>query len=138
VSLAIFRVLGPLEAQVSDTLIRISGVKQQTILGMLLLGMEKPVPLSRLIDAVWGEAAPPTAAKQIRNAVSGLRQALACSAVTIRLVGNGYQLDRAGSALDLVDFTRRFEAAGAEADPVRAAQALRDASRCGAAQPWPA
>jgi DNA-binding SARP family transcriptional activator len=124
---AIFRVLGPLECQVADKTIRLSGAKQQTVLGMLLLGMERPVPLSRLIDAVWGDSAPPTATKQIRNAVSDLRQVLACAGVTIRVAGDGYQLDRAGAAFDLEDFTRRVELAEAETDAVRAAEALRAA-----------
>jgi DNA-binding SARP family transcriptional activator len=124
---AIFRVLGPLECQVVDATIRISGAKQQTVLAMLLLGMDKPVPLSRLIDAVWGDSVPPTATKQIRNAVSDLRQVLARAGVTIRLGGDSYQLDRAGSAFDLEDFTRRVKLAEAETDPVRAAEALRAA-----------
>ncbi|NMO50547.1 AfsR/SARP family transcriptional regulator [Actinoplanes sp. TBRC 11911] len=110
-----------------DTTIRISGAKQQTVLAMLLLAEDKPVPLSRLIDAVWGDSVPPTAAKQVRNAVSNLRQVLARSGVTIRPAGDGYRLDRAGSGFDLEDFTRRVELGGAEMDPARTAGSLRAA-----------
>jgi DNA-binding SARP family transcriptional activator len=127
VPVTVFRVLGPIECQVNDTTIRISGAKQQSVLGMLLLADGKAVDMSRLRDAVWGDIAPSTASKQIRNAVSDLRNLLAGTGVTISPVGDGYRFDRAGAALDLEDFTRRVELAGLETDPARKIKALRSA-----------
>ncbi|WFE66522.1 BTAD domain-containing putative transcriptional regulator [Micromonospora sp. WMMD714] len=94
---------------------------------MLLLADGKPVALSRLVDAVWDEVAPSTASKQIRNAVSDLRNLLVGTGVTISPVGDGYRLDRAGAALDLEDFTRQVELAERETDPVRKIDTLRSA-----------
>ncbi|MEU4157903.1 AfsR/SARP family transcriptional regulator [Actinoplanes sp. NPDC026670] len=105
----------------------IRGAKQQTVLAILLLAGGKPVALPRLIDAVWDGQAPPTATKQIRNAVSDLRHALAHTGVSIQPGGDGYRLDRAGSALDLDEFTRRAELAAFKSDPAAKAEALRSA-----------
>ncbi|WP_117231375.1 AfsR/SARP family transcriptional regulator [Micromonospora craniellae] len=60
---------------------------------MLLLADGTPVALSRLVDVVWSAAAPSTASKQIRNAVSHLRHLLVGTGVTISAIGDGYLLD---------------------------------------------
>jgi DNA-binding SARP family transcriptional activator len=122
-----FHLLGPLKCQAHGTPVRIRGAKQQTVLAILLLAGGKPVALPRLIDAVWDGPAPSTATKQIRNAVSDLRHALAHTGVSILASGDGYRLDRAGSALDLDEFTRRAELAAFKSDPADKAEALRSA-----------
>jgi DNA-binding SARP family transcriptional activator len=71
----------------------------------LLLGAGKVVPLSQLIDAVWDGDVPTTAAKQVRNTVSDLRQLFAGTGVSIPTTDDGYELDRADSVLDLGLFT---------------------------------
>ena len=106
-----FRVLGPLELWVQGTQRRLRGTKQQIVLATLLLANGKQVPLSRLAEAVWGEDAPATATKQIRNAVSDLRRLLACAASAITPVADGYKLDIAGSVLDATAFARRVDRA---------------------------
>jgi DNA-binding SARP family transcriptional activator len=122
-----FHLLGPLKCQAHGTTVRIRGAKQQTVLAILLLAGGKPVALQRLIDAVWDGPAPSTATKQIRNAVSDLRHALAHTGVSILPSGDGYHLDRAGAALDLDEFTRRAELAAFKSDPADKAEALRSA-----------
>jgi DNA-binding SARP family transcriptional activator len=122
-----FHLLGPLKCQAHGITVPIRGAKQQTVLAILLLAGGKPVALARLIDAVWDGPAPPTATKQIRNAVSDLRHALAHTGVSILPSGDGYHLDRAGSALDLDEFTRRAELAAFKSDPAAKAEALRSA-----------
>ncbi|MBQ1017628.1 AfsR/SARP family transcriptional regulator [Micromonospora sp. D93] len=94
---------------------------------MLLVAKEKPVALSRLVDAVWDESVPSTASKQIRNAVSDLRQALAVTGVTINPAADGYRLDRMGAGLDLTEFVRQVDSAGQEPDVVCKVKALRGA-----------
>jgi DNA-binding SARP family transcriptional activator len=106
-----FRVLGPLELWVQGTQRRLRGTKQQIVLATLLLANGKQVPLSRLAEAVWGEDAPATATKQIRNAISDLRRLLAGAAFAITPVADGYKLDIAGSVLDATAFARRVDRA---------------------------
>lgn len=122
-----FYLLGPLKCQVHGTALTIRGAKQQTVLAMLLLAGGKSVALPRLVDAVWDGPAPSTATKQIRNAVSDLRHVLAHSGVSILPGGDGYQLHRAGSTLDLDEFTRRAELAALKSGPAGKVAALRSA-----------
>src|SRR3954447_8905687 len=51
--------------------------RQRALLALLLLHRNQPVSSDRLIDALWGEASPPTAAKVLQNNVRALRRALA-------------------------------------------------------------
>ena len=124
-----FRILGPLECELGGRPIRIRGAKQHVVLSLLLLAGGRAVSLTTLIDAVWDESAPPTAAKQIRNAVSRLRAFLAPTGVTIPQAADGYRLDRAGSALDLEQFVRTVQEADRSEDARGAVQMLRSALR---------
>ncbi|WP_285742130.1 BTAD domain-containing putative transcriptional regulator [Lentzea sp. NBRC 105346] len=51
--------------------------KQRATLGFLLLHANTVVPTSKLLKALWGEEAPPTARKMLQNAVCGIRAILA-------------------------------------------------------------
>lgn len=124
-----FRILGPLECELDGRPIRIRGAKQHVLLSLLLLADGRAVSLTTLIDAVWGESAPPTAAKQIRNAVSRLRAVLAPTGVAIPQAADGYRLDRAGSALDLEQFVHTVQEADRSEDAHGAVQKLRSALR---------
>ena len=52
------------------------GWKQRALLALLLLNPNEVLSRDRLIDALWGESPPPTAAKMLHNYVSQLRRAL--------------------------------------------------------------
>lgn len=101
-----FRVLGPLEVWADDVRIRLHGPRQEIALATLLLGSEHVVSLERLADAIWNDEPPPTARRQVQNAVSVLRQRFAEAGAPgiIATEGRGY-LIRAGEQLD----ARRFE-----------------------------
>ena len=71
-----FRILGPLELVAGDRLVALGGAKQRAVLAVLLLHLNEVVTSGRLIDAVWGERVPATAAKSVQVYVSGLRRAL--------------------------------------------------------------
>src|SRR5262245_14427222 len=72
-----FRVLGTLEAVAADgrALAR-SAAKERLLLAALLLQANRVVPTDRLVDALWGEDPPPSAAGTLQTYVSRLRRAL--------------------------------------------------------------
>ena len=72
----LFRLLGPLEVDDGDRPLPLGEGRHRTVLVLLLLHRNEAVPSERLIDALWGEAPPATAAKVLQNHVSRLRRAL--------------------------------------------------------------
>ncbi|MCX4761558.1 AAA family ATPase [Streptomyces sp. NBC_01275] len=72
-----FRLLGPLHVLRDDIPIPLGGISRRATLGYLLLHTNDVVSTGQLLQALWGEEAPPTARKILQNAVSGLRRALA-------------------------------------------------------------
>ncbi|BCL12356.1 AfsR/SARP family transcriptional regulator [Micromonospora sagamiensis] len=132
-----FHVLGPLQVLSDDALLPVRGAREQRILAMLLLNADQPVALGYLINAVWDDNPPTTAATQVRNRVSRLRRSWRSATTrpedTLRTVGNGYLLQLAGHGLDVRDFERHVssarEAAGAD-DREEAARLLRAALGC--------
>jgi DNA-binding SARP family transcriptional activator len=71
-----FRILGQLEVVDGDAPLTLGGPKQRALLAVLLLHRGAAVSTDRLIDALWGEQASPTAAKTVQVYVSSLRKAL--------------------------------------------------------------
>ena len=125
-----FRILGPLEAVAADEALRLGGPKQRALLALLLLRRNEVVPRERLIDAIWGDAPPDTAANSLQVYVHGLRRVL--GAERIERHGNGYRLHVEADELDLDRFeslVRRAKASlaarpAAAADEARAALEL--------------
>ena len=56
------RLLGPLEALDRGRLITLGGAKPRALLTVLLLELGRVVSVDRLVDELWGERAPQTAA----------------------------------------------------------------------------
>ncbi|MFF1342470.1 BTAD domain-containing putative transcriptional regulator [Streptomyces sp. NPDC058290] len=83
-------------------------MKHQIVLGSLLTAESRRTSIGRLVDSVWGTTPPSTAGKQIRNAVSDLRNILAPSGAVITPVADGYQLDIGEARLDLHEFRRHL------------------------------
>src|ERR687896_2350353 len=71
-----FSLLGPLEVREGDQVILLGGAKQRALLAALLLHPNEVVSRDRLIDGVWGEQPPATAAHTVETYVSRLRRAL--------------------------------------------------------------
>jgi hypothetical protein len=71
-----FRLLGPVEARTGDTVAALGGPRQRGVLAILLLHANQVVPSERLIDLIWGESAPPTAATALQGYVSQLRKVI--------------------------------------------------------------
>ena len=72
-----FHILGPLEVLDEGRAVAVGGSKQQALLVLLLLHVNETLSTDRLIEDLWGERAPATAAKTVQVHVSRLRKALA-------------------------------------------------------------
>jgi YVTN family beta-propeller protein len=124
-----FGILGPVEAFAEGGRPLISGTgKPVALLALLLLHPGEMVPAARLIDDLWGDDAPRTAAKSLQTYVSQLRRALGDDAIQTR--PGGYLLALGAQALDAADFEREAAAgvAALEAgDAAAAAVSLRGA-----------
>ena len=71
-----FRILGPLEALDRGDRVPLGGSKRRAVLALLLLHANETVGTDRLIDELWGERPPATAAKTVQVHISRLRRAL--------------------------------------------------------------
>ena len=120
----LFRVLGPVSVLEDDGEIDLGGLKQRSLLALLLVHRNETVPLERLIDLLWGERPPDTAAKTIQVYVSRLRRSLGEGRIETR--GRGYALVVEDGELDLDRFQALVERARRE-DPAEAASTLQEA-----------
>ena len=99
-----FRVLGPLEASVDGAPVKLGPPQQRALLALLLLNANEVVSRDRLVDGLWGERPPATAAKLVQVYVSALRKVLDAGVLLTRTPG--YLLRVAPGALDLDRFQR--------------------------------
>jgi DNA-binding SARP family transcriptional activator len=121
-----FRILGPLEVERDGRPLALGAAKPRALLALLLLHAGEVVSSDRLIDGLWGEAAPPTAQKALQVYVSQLRKALDPSVLVTQPPGYVVRPVR----LDLRDFEEmlaRGQRARANGDPAGAARELGDA-----------
>src|SRR5213079_3779081 len=102
--MAEFRVLGPVEASVEGEPIALPAAKPRALLAALLLDRNRVVPVSRLIDDLWGEVPPETAMKALQGYVSQLRKAIGPERLLTR--PPGYSLRVEEGELDLDRFER--------------------------------
>src|SRR5438128_560077 len=109
-----FGILGPLDVSADGRPLALGGQKQRAVLAVLLLDAGRVVSTDRLVDALWGEQPPRTAATSLQNFVSQLRKVLGADAVETR--APGYRLRVEPDQLDLHRFERLLEDARAEAD----------------------
>src|SRR5262245_2314895 len=107
-----FRMLGPLEVLEDGTSVELGGLKQRAVLAILLSRRGEVVPITRLIDEVWGDDPPSSASNLIQGYVSGLRKRLGKDVIATR--GTGYVVAPSDGAVDLREF-ERYAAIGSEA-----------------------
>ncbi|MGH3078217.1 MAG: BTAD domain-containing putative transcriptional regulator, partial [Gaiellaceae bacterium] len=120
------RVLGPLEVLSDDSVVRLGGPKQRTVLALLAAEVGRSVSVDELIDGVWGDEPTAGARSTLQTYVSNLRAAI--GDVIVRDDG-GYRLTADPRDVDAVEFERTVEetAALVEMQPAAAAQRLRAA-----------
>jgi DNA-binding SARP family transcriptional activator len=104
-----YRILGPLELfDVEGRLVAFSGRSERVLLATLLLGANRVVSRDRLIDALWGDHPPETAANVLQVHISKLRRTLATPSETsspLHTQAPGYMLRTSPGELD----SDRFE-----------------------------
>jgi hypothetical protein len=108
-----FRLLGSIDAYVGGRRLEIGPRKRRYVLAALLLDLNRPVSVERLIDAVWEGTPPDSARMTVQGHVYRLRRTL--PGVLMETEASGYVL---------------------RADPERV-DALRTCSRAGRVSAWP-
>jgi DNA-binding SARP family transcriptional activator len=99
-----YLLLGPVVALVDGRAVELGGPRQRGVLVVLLTQAGTLVPASRIVDAVWGDEPPASAANLVQRSVSQLRKALGRDAIETR--GAGYLARVEPDALDLHVFER--------------------------------
>ena len=119
------RLLGHLEASVDDRPVPLGGAKQRAVLAMLGLEANRSVTADRLIEGLWGEEAPPSAAKMVQNYVWRLRKVLSDDGgVEILTRGRAYELQIDRELVDVLRLERLVAEARAAPIGDTARQAL--------------
>jgi DNA-binding SARP family transcriptional activator len=90
-----FRILGPLEVGSRSDPLAIGGHKQRSLLAALLIRANEVVSTDRLIEDMWGESPPRTAATSLQNFVSQLRKVLGPELLITRPPGYVLKIDPA-------------------------------------------
>src|ERR671922_1596485 len=128
-----FRLLGPLELWDDGRPLSLGGTKQRALLAILLLRANEVVSRDVLIDELWGERPPASAAHSVEAYVSRLRKTLHADRAGEPLLVTrppGYMLRVGFEELDLHRYERLLEdgrRALATHAPERALQKLSDA-----------
>jgi DNA-binding SARP family transcriptional activator len=107
-----YRILGSLEVREGDRVVALGGARCRAVLAVLVICANRPVSVSRLIEEVWGDPAPPSAGNVVQGHVSDLRRALGRDAIETR--GDSYVLHIEHGGRD-VDRFEQHAARGAEA-----------------------
>jgi DNA-binding SARP family transcriptional activator/DNA-binding beta-propeller fold protein YncE len=127
-----FRILGPLEVARGQQALPLGSPRQRALLGLLLVHANEPIARERLIEELWGDAAPKTVNSVLSVYLSRLRRLLADGTGDQLLLTQaaGYVLRVPPDKLDAYRFQTllergRRELASGEAE--RASLTLRDA-----------
>ena len=123
-------VLGPFEVRIGGTVAGPAGAKRRGLLAVLALDANSVVPVSRLIDQLWGEEPPASAVNIVQTYVSAWRKILGSDPLVT--VGTGYRLELGAAQSDLLSYRElvsQARVAEAEARHAEAARLLGDALR---------
>ncbi|MCX4775196.1 Regulatory protein AfsR [Streptomyces sp. ADI92-24] len=112
------RILGPIELWTGHALADLGPARQRSILGVLLVDPERPLPLESLVDRVWGDRPPAGVRNVVHTYITRLRRALASDGLSepVGLIRTpaGYQVSADPGAVDLVRFRRLLKRAQQE------------------------
>jgi DNA-binding SARP family transcriptional activator len=103
------RLLGPLEVVLSGAPVAVGGAKPRALLACLALHNGEVVSVDGLVDALWGEQAPESAAHAIQVYVSQLRKALGPAGELLATRSPGYLLELRPQHVDVYRFERLVE-----------------------------
>lgn len=125
--------LGPLRAFAERREIPLGPPKQRAVFAVLTLRTNSVVSRDDLIDYIWGESPPATAAGSVHTYVSGLRRALAGLGEPLTSSGSGYALQLGPGQLDIGVVERlaaQARTSRARQDPAAAVTAFDEALAC--------
>ncbi|MEV5207350.1 BTAD domain-containing putative transcriptional regulator [Micromonospora sp. NPDC053740] len=126
-----FRILGPTQVVLADGReVPVGGPRLRALLALLLLDAGRVVSADRLIDGLYGEHPPRSAANALQSQVSRLRNALPAGHDPIEFHPAGYRLAVDPEDVDAYRFERLTEVgrrALVDGDWPRAATVLREA-----------
>ena len=110
------RLLGSVEALVDGHSLALGGSKQRSVVALLALKANTTLSADELIDALWGDDPPQSAAKNVQQNVSRLRKALGEGRAGAEILtrGRGYELRLATGAVDALRFEQLVEEAARE------------------------
>jgi DNA-binding SARP family transcriptional activator len=120
------RILGPVDVLVDEAPVPVSGSRRKAVLAVLALHQGTIASSGRIIDAVWGDSAPPTAVNTLQRHVSYLRQ-LMHDKDAISFRNPGYVLNLGPHATDVDLAHSLIERGRRSTDPAEGAAALRAA-----------
>ncbi|RZU53581.1 DNA-binding SARP family transcriptional activator [Krasilnikovia cinnamomea] len=130
------QVLGPVRAWLGEVPVELTSAGRRAVLGLLAMAGGQPLSQAELVDALWGDRPPPTAANIIQTHIKHLRRLLEPGRVSrshsarLPRVGDGYALRVSPDNLDLLRFRKLLAAAGAaqqRGDPRGAADLFAEA-----------
>ncbi|MHB8651346.1 MAG: BTAD domain-containing putative transcriptional regulator, partial [Gaiellaceae bacterium] len=116
------RLLGPVAVERDGARVRLAGPKQRAVLALLAGRPGAVVSSEWLVDALWGEEPPRTAATALQGHVSQLRRQLQANVIVTRPPGYALEIDPA--AIDARRFERLVEDAQS-LPPLERAKTLR-------------
>src|SRR5450755_850779 len=108
-----FRILGALEVVGADGPLGLGSAQQRAALALLVVAAPEPMSRDRMVDELWGERPPASAAHAVQVYVSGIRKVLRAGGGESVVVSHrsGYELAVADEQVD----ARRFERLAGEA-----------------------
>jgi predicted ATPase/DNA-binding SARP family transcriptional activator len=104
-----FRILGPLEVDRGGGSLLPRGPSQQALLVDLIVNANRVVSTTQLIDDLWGDEPPETAAKMVQIYVSELRRAFGAQSEAVTTRAPGYMLEIDADLLDANRFARLID-----------------------------
>ncbi|GAA3774794.1 BTAD domain-containing putative transcriptional regulator [Plantactinospora mayteni] len=129
-----FAVLGPVEVHVGAASVPLAGPRIRALVAVLALRAGEPVPVWRVIEALWEGDPPAGARNQVQVYISRIRKALlaaGCAGPVVRTRGEAYLLDVEPDRVDALRFARLVAAAEAcrtrDGGPAEQAELLREA-----------
>ena len=116
---------GPLEVRADGRALPLGGSRKRALLAALLLDANRPVSIEHLIDRLWGERPPPTAAATVHVYISQLRKELGRERLTTSSAG--YVLVVGVDEFDRSRFEQLVAHARLADDPAERAALFREA-----------
>jgi DNA-binding SARP family transcriptional activator len=109
------RLLGALAIEVDGAPLELGGIRQRSLLALLILNRNRAITADALADSLWPDEQPPTAIKTIQVYVSRLRRLLQAEGGRLESVGAGYRLNLSNGDVDAARFENAVRNASGEA-----------------------